>query len=394
MAAALDDPNVDIRSMTVTNLWRKGPPADVIVALLSKALTDVSDDIRGHAAHGLSRLGRDISADEVRRFEAQIPSSPHVLALRILALGYYFLRERESASARAARHEHIFWIIKHAPESATAGSPEGAIHASDDPAGYARGKELWLEQVAAHPEDTTILGNAANFVLLYDCQLSETLLKKARDLEPANPEWSERLGHLYSLQSGRGAPGAQVHARSALEELRQAEKLRLDAAPDAAAESTLDATKVRRLLERISKLPQLAKAAFEAREFEEARNYAMELLKQASSPDLPEFFRKNGNAVHHGNLILGRIALQSGDVAQARERLIASARTTGSPQLNSFGPNMSLAKVLLERGERNAVLEYFALCSKFWKHGSDPLAEWTRQVSAGEMPDFGANLRY
>ena len=49
---------------------------------------------------------------------------------------------------------------------------------------------------------------------------------------------------------------------------------------------------------------------------------------------------------------------------------------------------------LLERGEREVVLEYFARCAKFWQHGSDQLAEWIRQGRAGEMPAFGANLRY
>ncbi|MGE5190925.1 MAG: HEAT repeat domain-containing protein [Deltaproteobacteria bacterium] len=394
MAAALDDPNVDVRSMTVTNLWRKGPPADAAVSLLSKALTDSSSEIRHHAAHGLSRLGRDISADDVRRFEEQIPGSPHELGLRILALGYYFLGQRESESARAARQEHIFWLIRHAPECDTAGSPESSLYARDDQDAYAKAKQLWLAQIDSHPENTSILGNAARFFLLDDWETSETLLKRARDLEPANPEWSERLGHLYSLQSGHRAPGAQVHARSALEELRHAEQLRMDTAPNSPGEMSLDVAKVRSLLERIYKLPQLAKAAFEAREVEEARNYAMELLEKAASPDLPEFFRNSGNAVHHGNLILGRIALQSGDLAQAREWLIAAARTSGSPQLNSFGPNMSLAKELLERGERDAVLEYFALCAKFWKHGAETLAAWTDQVRAGEMPDFRANLRY
>jgi len=380
--------------MTVTNLWRDVTPTDDVVALLSVALVDDSDDIRRDAAHGLSRFGRHISADEMRYFEALVPGSPHELALRILALGHYFLGQRQSAPARAARQQHIFWLIEHAPECDAAGSPDASLYAADDADAYAKGRELWLAQVASHPENTGILGNAARFFLLDDPEISETLVKKARDLEPANPEWSERLGHLYSLQSGREGAGSQGAARHALEELQHAEHLRLKGAPVDTSETNPDLARARPLLERLHKLPGLAKAAFEAREFEEARNYATELLKLACSPDLPEFFRNNGNAIHHGNLILGRIALQSGDLAQARERLLAAGRTKGSPQLNSFGPNMSLAGELLKRGERNAVLEYFALCSKFWKHGSDVLIEWTRQVEAGEIPNFGANLRY
>ena len=69
-----------------------------------------------------------------------------------------------------------------------------------------------------------------------------------------------------------------------------------------------------------------------------------------------------------------------------------AGRTPGSPQLNSFGPNMLLAKELLEKGEREKVLVYFALCAKFWQSGSVQLKLWSTQVKLGSDPDFGANL--
>ncbi len=55
---------------------------------------------------------------------------------------------------------------------------------------------------------------------------------------------------------------------------------------------------------------------------------------------------------------------------------------------------MSLAKDLLERGERETVLQYFELCRKFWQMGHDQLDQWTKDVNAGRIPDFGANLIY
>ena len=84
----------------------------------------------------------------------------------------------------------------------------------------------------------------------------------------------------------------------------------------------------------------------------------------------------------------------SGDVEQAKRRLVAAAKVSGSPQLDSFGPNMSLALELLEQGERDVVLEYFKRCGSFWKMGTDRLQEWTSQVQQGVIPDFGPNLRY
>ena len=167
-----------------------------------------------------------------------------------------------------------------------------------------------------------------------------------------------------------------------------------DAQPVGDLNAPAELKRIVELITRISKLSNLAKAAFEAREVEVARNYATELLNAAVSEDLPEFFRNDGDAVHQGNRILGTIALQSGDINQARQRLVASACVSGSAVLSSFGPNMSLAKELLERGERDVVLEFFGLCAKFWEHGSSNLAEWSRQVRAGEIPAFGANLNY
>ncbi|HEY3965087.1 MAG TPA: hypothetical protein VGM05_11100 [Planctomycetaceae bacterium] len=393
VSAALDDPDAEVRLMTVTNIFRDGPPAVVAVPLLAKALADPVQEIRRDVEHGLTHLGQNLTADDVRRIEQQIPHPQHELGLRILALGYYFIGQRESVSALDKRHQHIFWLISNAPNSESAGSPEASIQESVGQA-YETAKNLWLAQIDSHPEDTKVLGNAARFFLIHDRELSETLLKKACDLEPANPEWSERLGQLYSLGSGRKTPESQVNARHALREYRRAERIRSEAETGDAGTCDPEVKKTQQLLERINYLPHLAAAAYDARELQVAKNYATELLSAAASSDLPEFFRNDGNAIHHGNLVLGKVALQNGDLDQARERLIACAGTTGSPQLGSFGPNMSLAKELLERGERDVVLEFFELCAKFWEHGSDTLMEWTHQVRAGEMPDFGGNLRY
>lgn len=55
---------------------------------------------------------------------------------------------------------------------------------------------------------------------------------------------------------------------------------------------------------------------------------------------------------------------------------------------------MSLAKDLLEKGEKQTVLEYFKKCAKFWKMDHGKLDSWAKQVESGETPDFGANLLY
>jgi hypothetical protein len=99
-----------------------------------------------------------------------------------------------------------------------------------------------------------------------------------------------------------------------------------------------------------------------------------------------------GNATHKINITTGRIALRDGKIGEAKKFLIEAGKTQGSPQLNSFGPNMSLAKELLEKREKDAVLEYFDLCRSFWETDFSKLDTWTTDVKNDRIPDFGANL--
>ncbi len=79
---------------------------------------------------------------------------------------------------------------------------------------------------------------------------------------------------------------------------------------------------------------------------------------------------------------------------EAKGYLLEAGTSTGSVVLGSFGPNMSLARDLLESGERDAVLEFFEQCRKFWASGNEKLTLWSEDVKGGRMPEFGANLFY
>ena len=136
-------------------------------------------------------------------------------------------------------------------------------------------------------------------------------------------------------------------------------------------------------------LGDAAKAAVWSGHVGEARQYAEEL--KALTPNYKGNWNY-GNAIHDYNLVLGSIALGSGDVNGSKRFLFAAGRTPGSPQLDSFGPNMSLAKALLIVGERQTVIEYFDLCREFWPR--EELLTWKKEVEAGNIPDFGANLVY
>jgi hypothetical protein len=155
--------------------------------------------------------------------------------------------------------------------------------------------------------------------------------------------------------------------------------------------ATDDLAAARTELGRFYALNDAAKESFVLGKVEDARRHASDLL--ALAPRFPNDWNY-GNAVHDGNLVMGRIAVSEGRLEDARRHLLEAGKSPGSPQMNSFGPNMSLAKDLLEKGETEIVLEYFDLCRRFWRIGTERLDQWSRDVKAGNMPDFGPNLVY
>ena len=141
-------------------------------------------------------------------------------------------------------------------------------------------------------------------------------------------------------------------------------------------------------LQRGHLLRYLGTSAFHAGNIDKATAYAEKMLEE----NVEDW--NYGNRIHFGNLTLGRIALLEGNIEEAKSRLLAAGETPGSPQLNSFGPDMTLAQELLEHGEADVVIEYLSLCSEFWELDRGRLEGWTAQIKNGQTPDFGSALRF
>ena len=290
--------------------------------------------------NSLIMIGMKLKAEEAESLEKQVEKDPNDIASRTKLLVYYFRKQVVDQSAREARQKYILWLIMNSPESEILATPYGALNSYMDKEVYSQGKKAWTDQLKKNPDNLKLLENSANYFQLDDRELAEESITKARSLDMNNPKWPEKLGHLYSL-------GMMIK-------------------------------------------PMKAEAALTANKPKKAREYAEKMLSQ-SRPGW-----NYGNNIHYGNIILGRLALAAGDLEQAKKRLIEAGKTPGSPQLNSFGPSMALAKELLEKGEKDVVLEYFELCSKFWKSERhlQKLKEWSAEVKEGKMPNFRANLRY
>ena len=74
------------------------------------------------------------------------------------------------------------------------------------------------------------------------------------------------------------------------------------------------------------------------------------------------------------NVLLGRIALRQGNLKEAKQYLLKAGKSPGSPQLNSFGPQFTFARELLEKGEKSVVIECLDLIGNFWANpeNADP----------------------
>ena len=105
-------------------------------------------------------------------------------------------------------------------------------------------------------------------------------------------------------------------------------------------------------------------AALAAGDLKAAAAEAQSLL--AGAQTLPVDDWNYGNLLHDGHIIQGHVHLRQGDIARAESELRAAGTSPGSPQLDSFGPDLSLAWSLLELGRDSAVLDYLHGISRFW----------------------------
>lgn len=103
--------------------------------------------------------------------------------------------------------------------------------------------------------------------------------------------------------------------------------------------------------------------AYRKANYSKAETLALEYL------ELAEHFKGDwnyGNAIHSGHQVLGLVRLKEGRVESAKKHLLAAGRTPGSPQLNSYGPNLILARELFLKGETEVVIRYLDLVAEFW----------------------------
>ena len=138
-------------------------------------------------------------------------------------------------------------------------------------------------------------------------------------------------------------------------------------------------------LQRFYSLDDLIIEAYSSNNYDSAKALISEYL------ELADVYRCNwnyGNAIHDANRILGRISIKNGKIDEAAAYLLKAGKSTGSPQLDSFGPELDLANLLLKLGQRDEVLIYLKDIESFWEMNDGRIDNWIEEIESDGQPDI------
>ncbi len=222
------------------------------------------------------------------------------------------------------------------------------------------------------------------------------LILAALDVDPAGP-WYAYVGYHFSEDSHQARKLSPTERKE-----KFAETLKyVVPARDSLARALSRKPDDNEFKERLQGLRQdVAEASLEAEiGFEAVAAQAREMLTANSDTNSWNY----GNVIFQANNLLGRVAMRQGQIEEAKNYLLAAGKSPGSPQLDSFGPlDLGLARGLLEKGEKDAVLEFLDLMACFWANpekATSPnarqvatnnlqqLESWRQQIREGRIPD-------
>jgi len=138
-------------------------------------------------------------------------------------------------------------------------------------------------------------------------------------------------------------------------------------------------------LNRFYSLEEEIAAAYSTNDYKRANELLAEYLALA---DIYKCNWNYGNAIHDANRILGLISLKGGNIEDASYYLLESGKSTGSPQLDSFGPELDLANELLKLGRHEDVKTYLNDISSFWEMNDGSIETWINEINRGELPEL------
>ena len=347
----------------------------------------------------------------------------------------YFLFRGDAKGRDALK----LWYIEHRPTGAL--SP-GIIDPHTDPAGYEKGKTLWLAALKQTGAPARVYERAAEFLEARDKPLAGSILDAGRKAYPDDKLWLISLGRHYAqvLLVSSGPPTETRYTETVRAQLAESRDpgvlaetarwliffgsrvgprggdvsapalqlarnyidraLSIDPHSEDALSAQMAVADVERTF-RFVQLRQMSPAKLAAvpagdrmilafygmrdaaarQDFSDAASKARDLLDLAArNPRDPLY----GEAVFDANLVLGKAALHRGDRKSAARFLLAAAETPGPARVNF---DMNLPRALVDSGERSAVIRFLQLMAlKTARAGQ--FQEWAAQLSKGINPDL------
>ncbi len=367
------------RVITLKNLCERPPGAAAAIPILRLAMADPLKNVRDAALRAIWEVSRALDPSSVKQFEVAIARDLSDLATLALVLVVYFRCCAESTSVRHARQQLILRTIEHLPRAEIARcAPLLRLVPEFDAVPYDEARQLWLRNVDANPYDAELLAGAAAFFSGSERSLSVDLLRRCEHLEPHNPEWSSALGRMYSLESKRQPAGSRAN-RSAAPAIAQFER--------AIAQTVNDE-------DRFGLVLSAARAAYIAGDYEKSTRWSMELVRLGA---IQKKTVVRAVAIHEANVVLGHLALIDGNLEEAKDRLMSAVSVPDFPARLLFtggGKNLSLAKELLEQGERDSVLGYLRKCAECSPQDAAVFHRWISDIECGRARDFRASPAY
>ncbi len=314
---------------------------------------------------------RTFSEGSALTAETELLTAPGQIQTRIDLLWYYRGQFGNPYAERAGDRQ-VLWFIENKPRAAVLATPIAELSLVPDRSSYDAAKAVWLRHLEGNPKDGRILGNAGVFLWRDDVAKAVPLLEQAHQLEPENADWPQALAEAYRKQA-MAAAGPQ---RQALAKLSLA---MYERAADRAA-----SVRQRMIL--------FARAGSIARHIGDQGEAAVAIVGKAV--ELAQTLEPGPDRAlieHASHVTLGLFYLNINMPDIARDTCLASAARVIEHQFVSLSDlDMTLAKELLARGEKEAVIKYLAACAKATR--SSEAMRWIETITSGGTPEFGDYL--
>jgi hypothetical protein len=282
-----------------------------------------------------------------------------------------------------ARADCILWLVANDPTNIECRTPLAHVDPGLVPEAYAAIRQAWMEHVSASDADPDVLRGAAFFVAAEEPLESLSLLRRATELRPTDPELWVDIARLSRDADTRLAAFLEARARGSRHpNLIAGTALAAAAAGDFTAAESLG----HELLELVSE------ARREHGDKLDWHEEGQELWTRARSNSVDDATARRLTAAiaahayhkHHAHTVLGLVAAQRNDLTAAAEHLQRSTEIQADHRLRANGPCPDLLRVVCTAGGWADAEKFLRTWAAAWP--CDHVDTWLVQVSRREVP--------